>query len=191
MQATAKGEMNMSLQIVGMDVFVSAGYKDAPAIETSENGGVMWFTVGYTVYDPKYQEAHNGKSHWINMRVKVFDAALMERINKMNIKAGSRIHISGEYQEDWKPATQNEAEAFYPYIRLESIRYAYSNGGKSDNKKGDQSTGTPADTPPSQGQNAAPAASAPPAAGPTQSATAPGGGFDGYSPFDAGGDDPF
>lgn len=182
----------MSLISIGMDVFVSAGYKDAPAIETSENGGVMWFTIGYPIYDPKYQEAHNGKSHWINMRVKVFDAALMERINKMHIKAGSRIHITGEYQEDWKPATENEAEAFYPYIRLLSINYGYSNGGKTDNKKDGQPTDTPADAPPAtQGQQAAPAASAPPAAPPSQSAPAPGGGFDGYSPFNTGGDDPF
>ena len=89
------------LKFFASDVVVSKGYQNAPAIKFSEKGDFVRFRVGQKVYDPRAEDNHR----WINITVKCFSTALIERIRAMGLKEGSFINLTGRYDEDvWEDA---------------------------------------------------------------------------------------
>ena len=86
------------LMFFASDVVVSKGYQNAPALKFSEKGDFVRFRVGQKVYDPRAEENHR----WINITVKSFDPALIDRIRKMGLKEGSckaKIYISTRFAQ--------------------------------------------------------------------------------------------
>lgn len=85
------------MNIFGLsDVFVNKGYGDDPAVRFSEKSDAF-FAIGKSVYDAK---AENNR-RYINFDVKAF-GDLGARIKKMDVKAGSRLNITGRLdQESW------------------------------------------------------------------------------------------
>ena len=114
------------LMFFASDVVVSKGYQNAPALKFSEKGDFVRFRVGQKVYDPRAEENHR----WINITVKSFDPALIDRIRKMGLKEGSFISLSGRYDEDvWEDSTTHEKRSAMVVI-LDEIEYCSSGGGK-------------------------------------------------------------
>ena len=134
------------LMFFASDVVVSKGYQNAPALKFSEKGDFVRFRVGQKVYDPRAEDNHR----WINITVKSFDPALVERIRKMGLKEGSFISLSGRYDEDvWEDEETKEKRSL-PCVILDNLEY--SGGGKrpGDGQKGAHNShndSTPAPTP--------------------------------------------
>lgn len=135
------------LMFFASDVVVSKGYQNAPALKFSEKGDFVRFRVGQKVYDPRAEDNHR----WINITVKSFDPALVERIRKMGLKEGSFISLSGRYDEDvWEDEETKEKRSL-PCVILDNLEY--SGGGKrpGDGQKAapnTQNDSTPAPPPP-------------------------------------------
>ena len=162
------------LKFFASNVVVSKGYKNAPAIKFSETGDFVRFRVGQKVYDPRAEDNHR----WVNITVKCFDPALIDRIRKMGLKESSFIDLSGRYDEDvWEDEETKEKRSM-PCVILDDLEF--SGGGKrsGDGQKAvsNQSTNAPAAV-------AAPAAA--PAAAPQESFQMPGN-FTGYENFGGG-----
>ena len=112
------------LMFFASDVVVSKGYQNAPALKFSEKGDFVRFRVGQKVYDPRAEENHR----WINITVKSFDPALIDRIRKMGLKEGSFISLSGRYDEDvWEDEETKEKRSM-PCVILDNLEY--SGGGR-------------------------------------------------------------
>lgn len=161
------------LKFFASDVVVSKGYQNAPALKFSEKGDFVRFRVGQKVYDPRAEDNHR----WINLTVKCFDAALVDRIRKMGLKEGSFINLSGRYDEDvWEDEETKEKRSM-PCIILEDLEY--SGGGKRSGDGQKAASGN-------QNNASAPAApAAPPAAAPQENYQMPGN-FTGYESFGGG-----
>lgn len=158
------------LKFFASNVVVSKGYQNAPALKFSEKGDFVRFRVGQKVYDPRAEDNHR----WINLTVKCFDAALVDRIRKMGLKEGSFISLSGRYDEDvWEDEESREKRSM-PVIILDELEF--SGGGKrnGDGQKPVSGKSTPAS-----------AAPADPAAG-FQSGYQMPGNFTGYEGFGGG-----
>lgn len=155
------------LMFFASDVVVSKGYQNAPALKFSEKGDFVRFRVGQKVYDPRSEDNHR----WINITVKSFDPALVDRIRKMGLKEGSFISLSGRYDEDvWEDEETKEKRSM-PCVILDNLEY--SGGGK---RSGDgQKAATNAQN------DSAPA----PAAAPQEGFQMPGN-FTGYEGFGGG-----
>lgn len=107
------------LMFFASDVVVSKGYQNAPALKFSEKGDFVRFRVGQKVYDPRAEDNHR----WINITVKSFDPALVERIRKMGLKEGSFISLSGRYDEDvWEDEETKEKRSL-PCVILDNLEY--------------------------------------------------------------------
>ena len=114
------------LMFFASDVVVSKGYQNAPALKFSEKGDFVRFRVGQKIYDPRAEDNHR----WINITIKSFDPALVDRIRKMGLKEGSFISLSGRYDEDvWEDSTTHEKRSAMVVI-LDEIEYCSSGGGK-------------------------------------------------------------
>ena len=162
------------LKFFASNVVVSKGYKNAPAIKFSEMGDFVRFRVGQKVYDPRAEDNHR----WVNITVKCFDPALIDRIRKMGLKESSFIDLSGRYDEDvWEDEETKEKRSM-PCVILDDLEF--SGGGKrsGDGQKAvnNQSNNAPA---------AAAAPAATPAATPQESFQMPGN-FTGYESFGGG-----
>ena len=108
------------LMFFASDVVVSKGYQNAPALKFSEKGDFVRFRVGQKVYDPRAEENHR----WINITVKSFDPALIDRIRKMGLKEGSFISLSGRYDEDvWEDEETKEKRSM-PCVILDNLEYS-------------------------------------------------------------------
>lgn len=152
------------LKFFASNVVVSKGYQNSPAVKFSEKGDFVRFRVGQKVYDPRAEDNHR----WVNLTVKCFDAALVDRIRKMGLKDGSFITISGRYDEDvWEDEETKEKRSM-PCIILDELEFSGSGSGKK----------------PSDGQNgnAAPNAGTPAPAAPQEPQQMPGN-FSGYEGF--------
>lgn len=111
------------LKFFASDVVVSKGYQNAPALRFSDKGDFVRFRIGQKVYDPRAE----GNHRWVNLTVKCFDQALVDRIRKMQLKAGSFISLSGRYDEDvWEDEKTKEKHSM-PVIVLDDIEFS---GGK-------------------------------------------------------------
>lgn len=163
------------LKLFASDVVVSKGYQNAPALKFSDKGDFVRFRVGQKVYDPRAEDNHR----WINITVKCFDAALVDRIRKMGLKEGSFINLTGRYDEDvWEDEETKEKRSM-PCVILDDLEY--SGGGKrsGDGQKAANNT---------QSNNAptpAAASAAAPAAAPQENYQMPGN-FAGYESFGGG-----
>jgi len=163
------------LKFFASNVVVSKGYKNAPAIKFSETGDFVRFRVGQKVYDPRAEDNHR----WVNITVKCFDPALIDRIRKMGLKESSFIDLSGRYDEDvWEDEETKEKRSM-PCVILDDLEF--SGGGK---RSGD---GQKANNGPQPGAAPASAAApaAPPAAAPQENFQMPGN-FTGYESFGGG-----
>ena len=83
------------LKFFATDVVVSKGANNAPALKFSDKGDFVRFRIGAKVYDSRADKNYR----WINLCVKAF-GGLCDRIRKMDLKEGSRINLSGRYDED-------------------------------------------------------------------------------------------
>ena len=159
------------LKFFASNVVVSKGYQNSPAVKFSEKGDFVRFRVGQKVYDPRAEDNHR----WINLTIKCFDAALVDRIRKMGLKEGSFISLSGRYDEDvWEDEESKEKRSM-PCIILDELEFS---GGGNGKKFGDSQNGSSG----SQNTNSAPAA---PAAAPQEGQQMPGN-FAGYEGFGGG-----
>jgi len=129
------------LKFIAMNVVVSKGYDDNPALTFSEEGNCVRFRIGKRVYDKREE----GNYRWININVKAF-GSLCERIRKMELKAGSFINIDGRYDEDvWQDKEGKTMRM--PAVILSELEFAYSGNGKKNGEN------TAASTPPENPQN--------------------------------------
>lgn len=162
------------LKFFASNVVVSKGYKNAPAVKFSDNGDFVRFRVGQKVYDPRAEDNHR----WVNITVKCFDPALIDRIRKMGLKESSFIDLSGRYDEDvWEDEETKEKRSM-PCVILDDLEF--SGGGKRSGD-GQKTVSNQSNTAPAPA--AAPAAV--PAAAPQESFQMPGN-FTGYESFGGG-----
>ena len=114
------------LKFFASNVVVSKGYQNSPAVKFSEKGDFVRFRVGQKVYDPRADDNHR----WINLTIKCFDAALVDRIRKMGLKEGSFISLSGRYDEDvWEDEESKEKRSM-PCISLDELEFSGGGSGK-------------------------------------------------------------
>ena len=148
------------LKFFASNVVVSKGYQNSPAVKFSEKGDFVRFRVGQKVYDPRADDNHR----WINLTIKCFDAALVDRIRKMGLKEGSFISLSGRYDEDvWEDEESKEKRSM-PCIILDELEFSGSGNGKKSGDGQNSNVGN---------QNNAPAPAAP-AEAPQESQQMPG-----------------
>ena len=158
------------LKFFAANVVVSKGYQNSPAVKFSEKGDFVRFRVGQKVYDPRAEDNHR----WINLTIKCFDAALVDRIRKMGLKEGSFINLSGRYDEDvWEDEESKEKRSM-PCIILDEIEFSGGGNGKKSGDAQGASSG-------SQNTNPEPAAPAAPQETPQMP-----GNFTGYEGFGGG-----
>ena len=138
------------LKIFASNVVVSKGYQNAPALKFSEKGDFVRFRVGQKVYDPRAEDNHR----WINLTIKCFDPALVDRILKMGLKEGSFISLSGRYDEDVWEDEQTKEKHSMPVIILDELEF--SGGGKrnGDGQKAASDNAASAPTPAASAQTA-------------------------------------
>lgn len=129
------------LKFFASNVVVSKGYQNSPAVKFSEKGDFVRFRVGQKVYDPRADDNHR----WINLTIKCFDAALVDRIRKMGLKEGSFISLSGRYDEDvWEDEESKEKRSM-PCIILDELEFSGGGSGKkSENGNSASQNTTPA-----------------------------------------------
>lgn len=162
------------LKFFASDVVVSKGYQNAPAVKFSDKGDFVRFRVGQKVYDPRAEDNHR----WINITVKCFNVALIERIRAMGLKEGSFINLTGRYDEDvWEDEETKEKRSM-PCVILDDLEY--SGGGKRSGD-GQKSTNNQTNTAPTS--VATPTAA--PVATPQENYQMPGN-FTGYESFGGG-----
>ena len=156
------------LKFFASNVVVSKGYQNSPAVKFSEKGDFVRFRVGQKVYDPRADDNHR----WINLTIKCFDAALVDRIRKMGLKEGSFISLSGRYDEDvWEDEESKEKRSM-PCIILDELEFSGGGSGKKSENGNSAS------------QNTTPAPVAP--AGASQESQQMPGNFTGYEGFGGG-----
>lgn len=161
------------LKFIASNVVVSKGYQNSPALKFSEKGDFVRFTVGQKVYDPRADDNHR----WVNLLVKCFDTALIDRIRKMQLKEGSFINLSGRYDEDvWEDEKTKEKRKM-PVIILDDLEFC-GGGKRSGDGQKKTSSGNQESAPSSE-------ASEPPAPAPQGDFSMPGN-FMGFENFGGG-----
>ena len=111
--------------IILTDCIISKGFEGKPAFRFNENKSAVNFKIGKRVYDKNAKDNHR----YINIAAKAF-GTLCERIEKMQLKEGSRINITGSLDEEqWEDKGQKLSRFV---IIVEKIEYASSDSGKSN-----------------------------------------------------------
>ena len=127
------------LKTIITDAIVSPGYEGAPALKFSEKGDAARFRIGKKVYDPKEEDNHR----WINLSVKAF-GPLCQRLEKMKLKEGSFVNLSGRLDEDtWEDKRTGEKHSAMVIV-LDEIEYS----GGSRKKEPEAAQAEPAEEPP-------------------------------------------
>lgn len=115
-------------RIIITSVVISKGFDNKPALHFNEGRTFVRFKVGEKFYDKQAQ----GNTRWVNHSVKAF-GSLAERIDKMGLKEGSYVNLSGRLDEDvWDDKGTTKR---MPVIILEDVEYCYS-GKKQENAGG-------------------------------------------------------
>ena len=136
-------------KVFATDVIVSKGYANQSAVRFSEDGKIVRFRIGKKVYD---RNAENN-TRWFNVSVKGF-GPIAERIQKMQLKEGSLIHISGTLDEEsWLDQPSNTTKT-QTVIILDDIDYA--SGGAKKEGQNQQQNGSAAPAAPAAGTGNAP-----------------------------------
>ena len=121
-------------KVFATDVIVSKGYANQSAVRFSEDGKIVRFRIGKKVYD---KNAENN-TRWFNVSVKGF-GPIAERIQKMQLKEGSLIHIFGILDEEsWLDQASNTTKT-QTVIIVDDIDYA-SGGAKKDGQNQQQNS---------------------------------------------------
>lgn len=137
-------------KVFATDVIVSKGYANQSAVRFSEDGKIVRFRIGKKVYD---KNAENN-TRWFNVSVKGF-GPIAERIQKMQLKEGSLIHISGTLDEEsWLDQASNTTKT-QTVIIIDDIDYASGSGAKKDGQN-QQQNGSAAPAAPASGTLNAP-----------------------------------
>lgn len=122
-------------KVFATDVIVSKGYANQSAVRFSEDGKIVRFRIGKKVYD---KNAENN-TRWFNVSVKGF-GPIAERIQKMQLKEGSLIHISGTLDEEsWLDQPSNTTKT-QTVIIIDDIDYASGSGAKKDGQNQQQNS---------------------------------------------------
>ena len=122
-------------KVFATDVIVSKGYANQSAVRFSEDGKIVRFRIGKKVYD---KNAENN-TRWFNVSVKGF-GPIAERIQKMQLKEGSLIHISGTLDEEsWLDQASNTTKT-QTVIIIDDIDYASGSGAKKDGQNQQQNS---------------------------------------------------
>ena len=122
-------------KVFATDVIVSKGYANQSAVRFSEDGKIVRFRIGKKVYD---KNAENN-TRWFNVSVKGF-GPIAERIQKMQLKEGSLIHISGTLDEEsWLDQPSNTTKT-QTVIIIDDIYYASGSGAKKDGQNQQQNS---------------------------------------------------
>lgn len=122
-------------KVFATDVIVSKGYANQSAVRFSEDGKIVRFRIGKKVYD---KNAENN-TRWLNVSVKGF-GPIAERIQKMQLKEGSLIHISGTLDEEsWLDQPSNTTKT-QTVIIIDDIDYASGSGAKKDGQNQQQNS---------------------------------------------------
>jgi single-stranded DNA-binding protein len=122
-------------KVFATDVIVSKGYANQSAVRFSEDGKIVRFRIGKKVYD---KNAENN-TRWFNVSVKGF-GPIAERIQKMQLKEGSLIHISGTLDEEsWLDQPSNTTKT-QTVIIIDDIDYASGSGVKKDGQNQQQNS---------------------------------------------------
>lgn len=122
-------------KVFATDVIVSKGYANQSAVRFSEDGKIVRFRIGKKVYD---KNAENN-TRWFNVSVKGF-GPIAERIQKMQLKEGSLIHISGTLDEEsWLDQSSNTTKT-QTVIIIDDIDYASGSGAKKDGQNQQQNS---------------------------------------------------
>ena len=162
-------------KVILTDVIISKGFDGKAAIRFNDNKSAVNFKIGKRVYDKTAKDNHR----FMNIAVKAF-TQLCERIEKMQLKEGSRINIVGKLdEENWE---ENGQKFNRIVIIAEEIEYASSDPAKS-NGNGTNGAGS---APPSQNGNGTPPQSSPSAEqpqNPSGNTTEMPENFSGYSSF--------
>jgi single-stranded DNA-binding protein len=117
-------------KIIITSVVISKGFDNQPALRFSENRDSVRFKVGEKVYDKRAKDNHR----WINLGVKAF-GQLAQRIDKMNLKEGSYVNLSGRLDEDvWD---DNGTTRRATVVILDDIEFCYSGGNGKSQKDND------------------------------------------------------
>ena len=156
------------------NVVISKGYKDNPVLRFNEAKTSVQFKIGERVYDKKATDNHR----YINYSVKAF-SPLSERIEKMQLKEGSRINIAGRMdEENW----EDNGQKFSRFVIIaDEIEYASSDTGKSiGSSTNNNSAGSASSVQNGNGQNAAPVQQQNPPGNNTENPS----GFIGYENYD-------
>ena len=155
------------LKLFAMEVIVSKGYDNAPALRFSEKGDSVRFRIGARVYDTRAE----GNTRWVNLSVKAF-GTVCDRVKRMQLKEGSRINLVGRFDEDVWEDTKTHEKKSASVIILDELEYCYT--GTGEKKPGD-------------GQRAAAGTQASPS--PSVAGDMPAGftGFEAYDAFGGGG----
>jgi single-stranded DNA-binding protein len=142
-------------RIIITSAVVSKGYQDQPALrfsDKSDSARSVRFKVGERVYDKRT----DNNTRYVNHGVKAF-GNLAERIEKMGLKEGSYVNLTGRLDEDvWD---DNGTTKRTPVIILDDIEFCYS--GNGNGKKQESGAAASPAAPESEG----------------------GGSFGGYEPF--------
>ena len=111
------------------DVVISKGFDGKAALRFNSNKSAVNFKIGKRVYDKNAPDNHR----YMNIAVKGY-SKLIERIEKMQLKEGSRINIVGQLdEENW----EDNGQKFNRIVIIaEEIEYASSDGSKSNGTNG-------------------------------------------------------
>ena len=129
------------IKMIVTKAVISKGYDGAPALrysESTENPSVR-FRIGCMVYDKRAENNHR----FVNINVKAF-GYLVDRVNSMNLDAGSILNIVGRYDEEsWDDKLTGEKRSASVLI-ADEIEYGTVNNGKQSEARGGTTNGTPA-----------------------------------------------
>ena len=112
-------------KIILTNVNISKGFDDKAAIRFNDNKSAVNFKIGKRVYDKTAKD----NQRFMNIAVKAF-SQLCERIEKMQLKEGSRINIVGKLDEE---SWEDNGQKFNRFVIIaEEIEYASSDPNKSN-----------------------------------------------------------
>ncbi len=152
---------------------VSKGYQDKPALRFSDKSEGT-FSVRFKVGERLYDKRAENNTRYINHSVKAF-GNLADRVEKMGVKEGSYLNLSGRLDEDvWEDSGVTKRAAV---IILDDIEFCYSG---TSGKKNSAGAPEPGGIPEDHGYGESATAAAPKS---QEELVQSGGNFGGFSPF--------
>ena len=121
------------------NAFINKGYEDGPVVVINDAGTMARFSICSAVYD---KEAEKNR-RYINFGVRALGSSMVERIKKLDIKAGDVVNLSGKLDiNEW---TKDNVKHKDTIIILDEIEFCA--GKRKDNASQSAQTQTPATVP--------------------------------------------